>query len=120
MARTSGEGVPVVLLHAFPLDAAMFDPLHAAGVPGVRLVTPDLGGFGGSAVPEAEPDLAVLARDVVALLDELGLDRAVVGGVSMGGYVAQALLRVAPERVAGLVLVATRSTADGAEAKERR
>lgn len=120
LVRESGEGVPVVLLHAFPLDAAMFAPLHQVGVPGVRLVTPDLAGFGESAVPADAPSLDVLARDVLAVLDRLGLERAVVGGVSMGGYVVQALLRTVPERVAGVVLVATRHTADGSQARDRR
>jgi pimeloyl-ACP methyl ester carboxylesterase len=109
-----------VLLHAFPLDATMFAPLHETGVPGVRLITPDLAGFGESALPAAEPDLASLAATVVGLLDELGLERAVVGGVSMGGYVVQALLRTAPERVAAAVLVATRHTADAEAGRERR
>lgn len=116
----SGEGIPLVLLHAFPLDRAMFDPLHRVGVPGVRLVTPDLAGFGASPVPDEPPDLDVLAGDVVDLLDGLGLQRALVGGVSMGGYAVQALLRTAPARVAGVVLVATRHTADPPEARERR
>ena len=66
------------------------------------------------------PDLGLLADDVVAGLDEAGIDRAIVGGVSMGGYVAMAILRRHPQRVAGLVLVDTRSGPDDAAALERR
>lgn len=109
-----------MLLHAHPFDARMFDPVHDGGVPGVRLLTPDVAGFGSSAVPATEPSLESVARQVLAVLDAEGLGRALVGGVSMGGYVAMALLRLAPRRVAGLVLTATRHTADDVHARERR
>jgi pimeloyl-ACP methyl ester carboxylesterase len=92
----------LVLLHAFPLDARMWD------VPGA--LTPDLRGRG-------EPDLDTLARQVI---DELGDREVVLGGCSMGGYVAMAVLRHAPERVKGLVFVDTKHTADTPEAAENR
>ena len=81
---------------------------------GWRFIAPDLRGFGQSQVgdPPLPPTMEGYARDVVALLDHLRLDRVVVGGLSMGGYVAFALLRLAPERVAGLVLADTRAEAD--------
>ncbi|ANZ38148.1 hypothetical protein BBK82_20870 [Lentzea guizhouensis] len=93
----------LVLLHAFPLDARMWD------VPGAR--TPSLRGSG-------EPDLTTVARGVLAGLDDL--DQFVLGGCSMGGYVAMALLRIAPERVKGLVFVDTKHTADTEEAAANR
>ncbi len=111
------------MLHAFPLDARMFDPIRPLVAEQVDLLTPDFRGFGsGPALgdPPPEPDLELLARDVLADLDDQGIDRAIVGGVSMGGYVALALLRVAPQRVAGLVLADTRSGADDPEALDRR
>ncbi|MGW4208488.1 alpha/beta fold hydrolase [Lentzea sp. NPDC004789] len=92
----------LVLLHAFPLDARMWD------VPGA--LTPDLRGSG-------EPDLDALARQVIA---ELGDREVVLGGCSMGGYVAMAVLRHAPERVKGLVFVDTKHTADTPEAAGNR
>jgi pimeloyl-ACP methyl ester carboxylesterase len=101
----------------------MFDPVRDALAAKVRLLTPDLRGFGAGAAlgePPPEPTLALLADDVVTELDELGIDRAIFGGVSMGGYVAMAVLRRHPERVAGLLLVDTRSGADDAAALERR
>ncbi|MBB5955321.1 pimeloyl-ACP methyl ester carboxylesterase [Saccharothrix tamanrassetensis] len=102
--------LPLVLLHAFPFDSRMWDGVRAALDP----VTPDLRGG------DREPDLGVLADDVLRGLDRAGLDRVVLGGCSMGGYVAMALLRREPSRVAGLVFADTRSTADGDEARANR
>ena len=81
-------------------------------LPDIDLHTPDLAGFGGSDVPATEPDLATYAAAVVGLLDGAGIELAVIGGVSMGGYVALQVLASRPDRVAGLVLADTRSTAD--------
>jgi pimeloyl-ACP methyl ester carboxylesterase len=114
---------PLVLLHAFPLDSRLFDPIRPAVAARVRLITPDLRGFGSGpdlGDPLPEPDLALLADDVIAGLDAAGIDRAVIGGVSMGGYIALALLRRYPERVAGLILADTRSDADDDAALQRR
>jgi pimeloyl-ACP methyl ester carboxylesterase len=108
---------PVVLLHAFPLDSRMWDGLRTTF--GDRLVTPELPGFGG-APAAAEPDLRLAAWGVLATLDRLGARRAVVGGCSMGGYVTMALLRIAPSRVGGLVLINTKATADTEAARANR
>lgn len=109
---------PVVLLHAFPLDSRMWDGVRA-GI-GARLVTPDQRGFGSASLGSAAPDLGVVAADVVALIESQGLGRVVLGGCSMGGYVAMSVLRAAPHLVAGLVLVDTRAGADPKPAKETR
>ncbi|MGW5051983.1 alpha/beta fold hydrolase [Actinokineospora sp. NPDC004072] len=106
----------LVLLHAFPLDARMWDGVRSLP----DLLTPDLPGFGSAPPPAAAPDLGVFADAVLAQLDAAGVERAVVGGCSMGGYVAMALLRKAPTRVAGLVLVDTKATADTPEAAANR
>ena len=112
---------PLVLLHAFPLDSRMFDGIRPAVAARTRLLTPDLRGFGGGRpLGDAAPDLTVLADDVLAALDAAGVERAIVGGVSMGGYIALNLLRRHPDRVAGLVLADTRSGPDDAAALERR
>ncbi|HEY5880432.1 MAG TPA: alpha/beta hydrolase [Nakamurella sp.] len=112
---------PLVLLHAFPLDSRMFDAVRPAVAARTRLLTPDLRGFGGGApVGDAAPDLTVLADDVLAGLDAAGIPRAIVGGVSMGGYIALNLLRRHPDRIAGLVLADTRSGADDDAARQRR
>ncbi|TLW92023.1 alpha/beta fold hydrolase [Saccharomonospora piscinae] len=114
--------LPLVLLHAYPVDARMWDTVRAPLAERTRLITPDLRGMGRSPLPESggEPSLDDAARDVLALLDRLELDRVVLGGCSMGGYVTLALLRLAPERVGGLVLVDTRSGADTDEARRNR
>ena len=111
----------LVLLHAFPFDSRMFDSVRADLSAAATVLTPDLRGFGsGPPLGDATPDLARLADDVVDAMDAAGMHRAVLGGVSMGGYVALALLRRHPERVKGLVLVDTRSGPDDAAAVERR
>lgn len=114
---------PLVLLHAFPLDSRLFDPVRPVIAARTRLLTPDLRGFGSGpdlGSPPPEPDLGLLADDVVALLDREGIDRAVIGGVSMGGYIALAMLRRHQDRVAGLVLADTRCGADDEAALGRR
>ncbi|MEP6563475.1 MAG: alpha/beta hydrolase [Nakamurella sp.] len=114
---------PLVLLHAFPFDSRLFETVRPALVDHVELITPDFRGFGNGPPlgdPPPTPDLTLLAQDVIVRLDELGIDRAIIGGVSMGGYVALALLRDYPDRVAGLVLIDTRSGADDDAALDRR
>ena len=109
----------VVLIHAFPLSAEMWDGQRSALPPGWRLFTPDLPGFGGSAGPPAM-SVEAMAASVLAAMEARGIRRAVIGGMSMGGYVTFALMRMAPERFSGLVLVNTRATADTDIQKEGR
>ncbi len=121
----SGGGRALVLLHAFPLSADQWLPQLHRVPPGWRFIAPDLRGFRGIGPAFEDPGLAGLsmddyADDVLALLAHLEIDRAVVCGVSMGGYVAFAMWRRAPKRVAGLVLSNTRAAADSAEARAGR
>jgi pimeloyl-ACP methyl ester carboxylesterase len=104
----------LVLLHAFPLAAGMWRAQLAAPPAGWRLVAPDFRGFGQSSPdpPSGPVSIDDYARDALALLDHLDLHRAVFGGNSMGGYAAFGVLRLAPERVAGLVLSDTRAEPD--------
>ncbi|WIX85132.1 alpha/beta hydrolase [Amycolatopsis sp. DG1A-15b] len=114
--------LPLVLLHAFPLDSRMWNAVREPLASHLRVITPDQRGLGRSPLPESdrEPSLEDAARDVVALLDRLDLDRVVLGGCSMGGYLAMAVLRLAPERVGGLVLIDTKATPDTPEAAQTR
>ena len=115
------DSVPVVLVHAFPLSGAMMMPVASRLANERRVILPDLRGFGGSPGPgSGEPSLDAMADDVAALLDRLALDRAVVGGVSLGGYVTMAMLRRHRDRVAGVALIDTKAAADGDEAKANR
>ena len=108
---------PIVLLHAFPLDHRLWDDVAAALPSDRRVLAPDLPVPPGEDLPEASLDEA--ADRVAALVEELG-GRAVVAGLSMGGYVALALLERHPDLVAGLALVDTKATADAPEAAANR
>lgn len=117
----AGAGDALVLLHPFPLDANYWAPQLASPPAGWRMLAPDFRGFGTQGagdVPVASLD--DYARDVVAMLDARRVERAVFAGVSMGGYVAFAIARLAPERVRALVLANTRMDADPPEARANR
>ncbi|WP_082812744.1 alpha/beta fold hydrolase [Cellulomonas timonensis] len=118
---TAGS-TPLVLLHGFPVDSRMWEST-VAQLPGDRTVLGvDLPGLGGSAdVDLPTPPALEAAADAVALaLAERGIDRAVVAGLSMGGYVALALLERHPALVAGLGLLDTKATADDDDARVNR
>lgn len=115
--QSTGEGPPVLLMHAFPLDQTMFQPQRDA-LSGMRLITFDDPGVGDSTPASvAMTDLADIAA---ALLDSYRIEQAVVGGVSMGGYAAFAFARRHPGRLRGLILANTRAVADTAEGKKAR
>jgi pimeloyl-ACP methyl ester carboxylesterase len=108
-----GAGLPVVFLHGFPFNHHIWDQQFDALSRDFRVLAPDLRGHGQSPAPEGVYTMDLLARDVVALLDDLGIARAVWVGHSMGGYLTMAALRIAPERIAGIGLVATHPRPDG-------
>ncbi|MCP3143374.1 alpha/beta fold hydrolase [Pyxidicoccus xibeiensis] len=118
--RDEGQGIPVLLLHAFPLHGGAFDAQVKALSGRYRFIVPDLRGFGQSGLGDGPTEMSRIAGDALALLDSLKLDSVVVGGVSMGGYAAMALLREDAGRVRGLVLVDTQATADDEAGKARR
>ncbi len=111
---------PIVLLHAFPLSARMWDDVVPALRGAGEVLAPDLPGFGGRPAPASEPSVGAYADDVARHLDEAGADRAVLCGLSMGGYVAMAFARRHPERLAGLVLADTKASADPERARDNR
>ncbi|ASR39649.1 alpha/beta hydrolase [Prauserella marina] len=114
--------LPLVLLHAYPVDARMWNPVRARLAARTRLITPDQRGLGRTPLPETEraPSLDDAAKDVIALLDKLELDKVVLGGCSMGGYLTLAVLRAAPERVGAMVFIDSKATADAEEARLNR
>ncbi|MEV0348174.1 alpha/beta fold hydrolase [Nonomuraea sp. NPDC050680] len=118
--RSAGTGLPVVLLHAFPLSSAMWLAQREGLARSCRVITPDLRGFGGSRLGEEEPSVEVMADDVARLLDGEGIDRAVVGGLSMGGYVTMAFCRRHPDRVLGVILADTKASPDPEPARANR
>ena len=115
-----GAGVPLLLFHGFPFSSESFWPQLDAPPEGVRLLVPDHRGFGQSDASSGPVSMEAFAEDGLALLDALGLSTALVGGVSMGGYVAIALTRLDPSRVRGLLLVDTQSLADDEAGQARR
>jgi pimeloyl-ACP methyl ester carboxylesterase len=120
--RERGEGPedPVVLLHAFPLNRKMWAPQVEALAGTRRIITPDYPGFGSSPRPCAQPDVRYYAEQVQELLNRLELESVVLGGLSMGGYVAFACLALFPERISALMLANTRPDPDSEDVKEMR
>jgi pimeloyl-ACP methyl ester carboxylesterase len=120
--REAGEGVPLVLLHAFPLSSAMWLHQRETLSSVCLVVTPDLRGFGGSPLPEdgEAPSMDVMADDVATTIKALGLDDVVLVGLSIGGYIAMAFWRRHPHLLRGLVLVDTKASADPEPARANR
>jgi 3-oxoadipate enol-lactonase len=115
----SGNGVPLVLLHAFPFDRRFFTDTARRLNGRARTIVPDLRGFGDSDLG-GPFSIADLAEDVAHLLDHLGIERAVVAGLSMGGYVALAFAARHAARMLGLVLCDTKAGPDTPEARAAR
>jgi 3-oxoadipate enol-lactonase len=118
---TGRTGVPVVLVHAWPLNAGMWLDQAKALAPR-RVVAVDLMGFGRSDAPDdpSAYSMTVYARQVAAVIESLGAEAVVLGGLSLGGYVLFALLRSAPQLAAALVLADTRAEPDAPENITRR
>jgi pimeloyl-ACP methyl ester carboxylesterase len=116
----SGEGLPVVLLHPFPLSRTAWNEQRLKLSKHFRILTPDFRGFGDSELDAPAITMDDLADDVRVLLDELKLYRVILGGLSMGGYVSFAFYRKYPRRVRGLILANTRPQADDEQGKQAR
>jgi 3-oxoadipate enol-lactonase len=118
-ADVRGDGPALLLVHGFPLDRTIWK--HQLGaLQGWRRIAPDLRGMGQSDAPEAGYSMAAYADDLARLLDRLRVNKAVVAGLSMGGYIAFEMLRRHRNRVAGLVLCDTRAGADSEQGRKGR
>ena len=115
-----GNGKPLVLLHAFPFDGRMWSGTAQALAGHCRAIVPDMAGFGESSLGNGDRSIAGMADDVAVLLDSQRIDRAAVGGLSMGGYVALAFAARHPVRLERLILADTRAAADSAVARAGR
>lgn len=118
----AGTGTPLLLIHGFPHDRTLWAPQLTGMADAARVIAPDLRGFGAWADLPDRPVLTMEdhARDLRDLLDALRIERAVIAGLSMGGYVALAFLDAFPERTRGLVLCSTRAGADTEEGRKGR
>lgn len=109
----NGTGFPVVLIHAFANDGELWKPQIDAFRQRFRIIAPDLRGFGKSMPTDGRAvSMDRYADDVIELMDGLKVQRAVIGGISLGGYVAMSLALRFPERTSGLILANTRAGAD--------
>ncbi|MGW2662385.1 alpha/beta fold hydrolase [Nocardia tengchongensis] len=110
---SQASGPTLLLAHGFFMDESMFDPMRESlAAAGINLVTVDARCHGRTQSPDGEPfSYWDLAADGLAVLDELGIEQAVVGGMSQGGYSALRMALLAPERIQGLALIDTEATA---------
>ncbi|MFC5248569.1 alpha/beta fold hydrolase [Streptomyces nigrescens] len=116
-----GSGEPLVLVHGHPFDRSMWRPQteHFSRA-GWRVIAPDLRGYGESTVVPGTTPLETFARDLLALLDGLGIERFVLGGLSMGGQIVMECYRLFPERIRGLVFADTFAAAETEEGRTAR
>ena len=114
------DGLPVVFIHGFPFSHRMWEPQLEALPHRYRAVAYDVRGHGDSEVGHGQYTVELFVDDLIGLLDHLAVDRAVVCGLSMGGYIALRAVERHPERFRGLVLCDTRSEADTDEARIKR
>ena len=121
-AGSQGVGRPLVLLHAFPMSSAMWADQRDGLSDAATVITPDFRGFGDTPLGEDEPSIDLLAADLAETLADLDLHGVVLGGLSLGGYVLLAALRRPDvrERLAGIVLMDTKASADTAQAAVNR
>ena len=117
----AGEGPVVLFLHGFPFDKSMWsDQIEALSAAGFRGVVPDLRGLGETKAAGEISTMEEMARDAATVLDQVGIEQAVICGLSMGGYVAFEFAHLFPSRVRGLVLAGTRAPADNEQEKVGR
>ena len=116
-----GRGRPLLFIHGYLLSAALWMPQIEGLVDVARIITPDLRGHGESDASPGPYTMELLAEDCRDILDAMGIfEPVVVCGLSMGGYIAFAFYRNYPERVAGLILAATRAANDTLEGRANR
>ncbi|PTA68136.1 alpha/beta fold hydrolase [Deinococcus arcticus] len=113
--KATGSGEPLLLIHGYPLNGELFK--NNRMLPGYRVITVDLPGFGQSRAPGREASIENYAATMLGFMDALNLNNIVVGGMSMGGMTLLQMYKTAPERFKGLVLIDT--TADPAGVAEK-
>ena len=121
MAYTdTGTGRPVMFIHGYPFNRSLWNQQVASLSSSYRVIVPDLRGFGETDASAGPATMNQMAQDVALLLDHLGIARATIASLSMGGYVALAFYKQLSSRVRALILADTRATADNEDAKQTR
>jgi len=116
-----GDGNPLVLIHGFPLSSEMWrEQAELLAENGFRVILHDLPGFGGNTSIEQRFSLAEMAAQIDETLDSLRIEKAIIGGLSMGGYVLFEFFRRAPEKFSALILCDTTHLADTDEKRASR
>lgn len=120
-SESHGSGIPLLFLHAFPLSRRMWANDKPAFHRHFQFITMDLPGFGESAPVGETATMEAMAAQVLETMNKLKItDKCVVSGLSMGGYVALQLLKLAPERFRAAAFISTRANADSDEGRARR
>ena len=112
--------LPIVFIHGFPFSHRMWDAQVAALSPAYRTIAYDLRGLGESSLGDGQYSVEGHVEDLIAVLDHCGIQKAVITGLSLGGYITLRALESHPERFLAAILCDTRSEADGNEAKINR
>jgi len=116
-----GEGsIPIIFLHGYPFDKTMWQPQLDFLKPYYRLISCDIRGFGKSKDEESTLSIDLFGEDLIAFMDKLNIDQAIICGLSMGGYIALNVLKRFPDRFSALILCDTQCIADTAEVKAKR
>ena len=105
--QVTGQGTPLLLIHGFPLSGQLYQGQLAGLSKYFTVITPDLRGFGKSLAPDSNGSIQTYAQDMLALLDHLGVQIAIVGGHSMGGQITLEMYKQQPARFAGMLLIDT-------------
>lgn len=105
--QVAGQGEPLLLIHGYPLSEELFSRNREALSESYQVITPTLRGYGMSEAPDNTATIQTYAEDMLALMDELGVQQAIIGGMSMGGPITFEMYRQAPERFKGMILIDT-------------
>lgn len=119
--QVTGQGDPMLLIHGYPLSGALFSRVRGALSAQYKVITIDLRGYGMSTAPGIPDTIGVYAADALAMLDQLGVQNAIIGGMSMGGPITMEMYQRAPGRFRGMILIDTNvAAAKPFEAGEER
>jgi 3-oxoadipate enol-lactonase len=116
----TGTGYPLILLHGFPLSRSIWIPLLPYLTTHFRVILPDLRGFGKSPLGNEPSTMRLMAEDLYVLLEKLKIEKCILAGHSMGGYISLAFANAYPQKLAGLGLISTQAANDSPEKRQAR